>query len=178
MIVGQIMRDIPTGFSHHSEKQDVRIVDKITEIVYQDNKVFLKDEIQKLGYQIGTLGGGNHFIELQEDSEGKLGIMLHSGSRHFGYVVAKHFNKIAQELNKKWYTSVPEKYQLSFLPIDYEIGQEYIRYMKLAMQFAKENRKVMLERIKVNSSSEYYGLSWRHHNTTIIPVKFYIYTLY
>jgi hypothetical protein len=38
--------------------------------------------------------------------------------------------------------------------------------------------KVMLERIKVNSSSEYYGLSWRHHNTTIIPVKFYIYTLY
>ena len=55
---------------------------------------------------IGTLGGGNHFIELQEDENGMCCIMLHSGSRHFGNMIGQYFNKIAANLNAKWHYSV------------------------------------------------------------------------
>lgn len=154
LIVGQIMRDIPTGFNKHKKKQENPIIDKIRAIAYQREEQFIIDELDNLNYQIGTLGGGNHFIELQEDENGMLGIMLHSGSRHFGYIIAKHFNKIADELNQKWFSKVPTNYRLSFLPTDTEEGQAYIENMTLALQFAKENRRVMMNLVK-NSVKKY-----------------------
>jgi tRNA-splicing ligase RtcB len=145
MIVGQIMRDVPVGFTKHKNNQENKRVCLIMNDVLDD---FMIEEIKNMQYQIGTLGGGNHFIELQEDEDGMLGIMLHSGSRHFGYTVAKYFNELAKELNKKWYSSVPENYELAFLPLKSEEGKGYIKYMQLAMEYAEENRKVMMEIIK------------------------------
>jgi tRNA-splicing ligase RtcB len=148
-LVGQIMRNIPTGFDHHKEKQECKTIDEVKNCYWGDfGHHVLSDELPKGYYQIGTLGGGNHFIELQEDENEKLCIMIHSGSRNFGYRIAKYFNDIAKELNQKWFSEVKKEVDLAFLPIDIKEGQEYIKWMKLALEFAQENRQKMLDAIK------------------------------
>src|SRR5690606_31030917 len=84
---------------------------------------FLYNEIDRAYYQTGTLGGGNHFIELQKDEDGKLGIMVHSGSRNLGYQICRYFNKVAQELQEKWPFKIPSEWQLSYLPVSSVEGQ-------------------------------------------------------
>lgn len=96
-------------------------------------------------YQVGTLGGGNHFVELQVDEEGYLCIMIHSGSRHLGKEICDYFHKKANELNRKYYSQVPEEWHLAFLPTDSKEGKQYINWMNLAMDYAFENRKAMMD---------------------------------
>jgi tRNA-splicing ligase RtcB len=77
--------------------------------------------------------------------------MLHSGSRNFGLKIAKHYNKIAQQLCAKWYSAIPTfkgDDGLAFLPIDTTEGKEYIDSMNYALLFARENRLHMINRIK------------------------------
>ena len=65
----------------------------------------LKNQYEACLKQIGTLGGGNHFIEIQKDTEtSDVWVMIHSGSRNIGLKVANHYNKIAQYWNEKWYS--------------------------------------------------------------------------
>lgn len=92
--------------------------------------------------QLGTLGSGNHFLEIQQDGTGRIWVMLHSGSRGFGYKIAKHYNDLAKELNERWYFKGDNS--LAFLPIDTYEGQEYIEAMTYAVLFAKENRQRMM----------------------------------
>ena len=99
-------------------------------------------------YQVGTLGGGNHFIEIQEDEDGLAGLMVHSGSRNFGYKICNYFNKVAKELNARWKSAVPASYDLAYLPVDSEEGQQYISWMQLAQDFAKENRSQIMEQVQ------------------------------
>lgn len=148
IIVGMIMRNIPTGFDKYNNPQVSSVLDDF-EIKYRNLlKDFIYDELDNARYQIGTLGGGNHFIELQEDGEGKLGIMLHSGSRHLGYAIARKFNDLARVLNKKWNQEETVKYDLAFLPVDTEEGRAYSYYMNLALDYARENRYLIMERVK------------------------------
>lgn len=170
-LIGQIMRDIPTGFSHHAKKKRCKTLDQSEFAKAIKNRTLSEGlpEIEEGYYQIGTLGGGNHFIELQEDEEGKLCIMIHSGSRNFGYKVARYYNKKAKELNEKWSSTVPREYDLAFLPIDSEIAREYISWMRLALEFARENREVMLNVVKkqlleVIPSIEFKNEENAHHN--------------
>jgi len=146
-ITGQIMRDVPTGFEHHKEPQQCNTSVGLL-YTFQTHETIFEKDIANLQYQVGTLGGGNHFIELQEDKEGMLSIMIHSGSRNFGFKIANHFNKIAKELNKKWYSQVLPEWDLAFLPVESKEGEEYIFWMNTALDFAKENRQLMMERVK------------------------------
>ena len=91
------------------------------EEMYRENPA-LFPLIEDAYYQVGTLGGGNHFIELQEDQNGYLGIMIHSGSRHMGKEICDVFHNKARELNARWYSQVPDEYRLAFLPVDTEEG--------------------------------------------------------
>jgi len=147
-LIGQIMRNIPTGFSHHNKPQECKTLDgndfacTIRDIHFDE-----LPNIEEGYYQIGTLGGGNHFIELQEDEGGMVCIMLHSGSRNFGYKVCKFYNNKAKELNKRWLSTVPKEYDLAFLPLSEETGQAYLAWMNLALEFAQENRQVMLRKV-------------------------------
>ncbi len=148
-MVGDIMRNVPLGFNHHKKKQDSLIMDRAFENLpaYESNPK-LRDELEDGYYQIGTLGGGNHFIELQEDDEGCLGIMIHSGSRHFGAQICNYYHDKARELNAKWFSTVPDEWRLAFLPVDTEEGKQYIEWMKLALDFAYENRSKMIAAVK------------------------------
>jgi len=74
--------------------------------------------------------------------------MIHSGSRNLGYKVADYYNKLAIELNEKWHTKVPKKWQLAFLPLDTKEGQMYLAEMNYCVDFAFANRKLMMDRVK------------------------------
>jgi tRNA-splicing ligase RtcB len=95
--------------------------------------------------QMGTLGGGNHFIELQKGDDGHIWIMLHSGSRGIGKMTCDYYNDLAEKLNKQWYSY--EAKELAFLPMETAQGMEYIQAMRIGMRFAEENRLHMLEKI-------------------------------
>ena len=148
-VIGDILRNVPVGFNHHKKKQESVCLDKAMQELerYEMNTELLK-EIEDGYYQIGTLGGGNHFIEIQEDDDGFIGIMLHSGSRHFGSEICNLFNRKAKALNEKWHSSIPLEYRLAFLPMDTEEGRQYLNWMNLALDFAYENRSKMLVVVK------------------------------
>ncbi|PSH04356.1 MAG: RtcB family protein [Acidobacteria bacterium] len=141
-IMGEIRKLVPVGFDHHKEKQDESLMPKVEgryEIVDREYQAALK--------QIGTLGGGNHFIEIQKGSDGHIWIMVHSGSRNFGLKIAEHYNKEAVELNNRIFSIVPKKWDLAHLPTDSKEGQMYIREMQYCVNFAYANRKLMTDRI-------------------------------
>ncbi len=153
-IMGEIRKEIPVGFNHHKEKQDESLM-PLPHKEVQDGKYntwhhelkIIDREYDSALTQIGTLGGGNHFIEIQKGSDNHIWIMIHSGSRNIGLKVADYYNKLAISLNEKWHSAVPKEWGLAFLPVDSEEGQAYIREMNYCVDFALANRKLMMERI-------------------------------
>ncbi len=139
---GGIRSYIPLGINHQNEKQDESLMPKLPmgKVCERQYESALK--------QIGTLGGGNHFIEIQKGSDGHIWIMIHSGSRNFGLQVANFYNEIAVELNEEWHSTVPKKWELAFLPLELGEGQEYLKEMNYCVEFALANRKLMMERCK------------------------------
>lgn len=153
-IMGKIRKAVPVGFNKHQEKQDDNFMPKFINSKWYSEENLKEQmpicgiEYQNARTQIGTLGGGNHFIEIQKGSDGHIWIMIHSGSRNFGLKIAEHYNKLAIELNEKWHSSVPKEWELAFLPLESEEGKSYIREMNYAVEFALANRKLMIDRIK------------------------------
>jgi tRNA-splicing ligase RtcB len=144
-IVGDLLRSIPVNFRHHQKRQACKTLDRAQEEMEKyDANPELVEQIEAGYYQVGTLGGGNHFIELQEDDQGMLGIMVHSGSRNFGKQICDAFHMTARQLNAESLSAVPDEWRLAYLPLDSAAGQQYIRWMNLALDFAKENRAHML----------------------------------
>jgi len=142
-IMGEIRKVIPVGFKKHDKAQNIRLMPLLPDegnIVWANKENALKS--------LGTLGSGNHFIEIQKGSDGHIWIMIHSGSRNLGKQVADYYNKIAKDLNAKWHVSVPKEHDLAFLPVDSDEGQNYIKEMNYCVEFALANRKLMMERIK------------------------------
>ena len=96
------------------------------------------------GRNLGTLGGGNHFIEIQAGDDDRLWLMIHSGSRHLGNVIARYYHQVALDLNRRWHADLPST-DLAFLPTDSAEGAAYIEDMKLALRYARENRRRIME---------------------------------
>jgi len=74
--------------------------------------------------------------------------MIHSGSRNLGYKVATYYNKLAISLNQRWFSLVPDKHQLAFLPLDTKEGQDYVTDMQTCVRFAEANRSLMMKRVE------------------------------
>ena len=148
-IVGDILRNIPVGFAHHKTSMPCYTLDRaMEELPLYEMDSELLGQLEAGYFQVGTLGGGNHFIELQEDEEGFLSVMLHSGSRHFGKSVCDYFHQKAREQNCRWYSQVPDEYRLAFLPVDTPEGRQYLNWMNLSMDFARENREKLMLAVK------------------------------
>ena len=88
--------------------------------------------------QVGTLGGGNHFIELQTDGH-SLWLMLHTGSRAFGKFICDHYHAAALSWCARNGTPLPDK-ELAFLLLGTDEGDGYVRDMSIAMAYAEESR--------------------------------------
>lgn len=137
-----IRERIPTGQKHHKNPE----ADELMPKNFTNCKI-ITEQYQSARHQLGTLGSGNHFIEIQKGDDGHIWIMIHSGSRNLGYQVARHYNAVAKDLNKKWHTSVPSEADLAFLPINSNEGQAYFTEMKYCIDFAFRNRKLMMDRV-------------------------------
>lgn len=143
-IVDLIKQKVPVGFNHQKELQDSNLMP----LIDFNLMPIVKNEYNAALKQIGTLGGGNHFIEIQKDTEGYIWIMVHSGSRNLGKKVADHYNKIAVSLNELYFSQVEKSKELAFLPIETNEAKMYFAEMKYCVEFAFNNRKLMIENIK------------------------------
>ena len=144
-IMKGIRARIPLGMEHHKEAQDAKYLPQGHDI---DKMEIVKRRQISILHEVGTLGGGNHFIELQKDEEGNLWIMIHSGSRNLGKQVGDYYNKIAVSLNEKWHSVVSPEIRLPFLPHGTREFGAYWNEMKYCIDFALCNRRLMMERIQ------------------------------
>ena len=113
---------------------------------------------------LGTLGGGNHFIELQKTTPldgthdgahgvrplpdgSRIWLMIHSGSRNLGKRIEEHYHKIANRLCTRFRVPLADP-NLAFLPIEEQDGHNYFTDMLFALRYAKENRRRMMEAMK------------------------------
>lgn len=155
-IMGAIRKAIPVGFKHHDKMQDINLMPE------DDYGPVIDEQFMSARRQLGTLGGGNHFIEIQKGTDDHVWIMIHSGSRNLGNRVAKHWNNVAKEMGKKWHTPVPPSWQLDYLPCTTDEGRGYIRDMHYCVQFALANRKLMMERVKECIRMHMPGMMFDH----------------
>ncbi|MGK5682995.1 RtcB family protein [Actinoplanes sp. URMC 104] len=121
--------------------------------------------------QLGTLGSGNHFIEVTADEKGQVWLFLHSGSRGVGNKIASYHIRVAQEAAKRWYLDLPDP-DLAYLAEGTDEFWTYIRQLRWAQDFALANRDEMMDRV-VDCFAQYVGGEVRelervqcHHNYT------------
>jgi tRNA-splicing ligase RtcB len=94
--------------------------------------------------QLGTLGSGNHFIELCLDENQQVWIMLHSGSRGIGNTIGRHYIEKAKREMERWHISLPDP-DLAYLPAGTDIFDRYVQAVGWAQDYALENRRVMMK---------------------------------
>ena len=169
-IVDKIYERIPLGFEHHKEAQENPI---FLDLPRWNKTEVCKREFFSAQKQIGTLGGGNHFIEIQFGDDGHIWFMIHSGSRNLGKQVAEFYNNKAVKLCQMYKQDAVAAQDLAFLPIgSYEAGM-YINEMKLCLDFAFENRKAIAAAIKKIFTEEFAQITFEreiniHHNYAAI----------
>ena len=95
---------------------------------------------------LGTLGTGNHFIELCLDEEGRVWVMLHSGSRGVGNRFGSYFIERAKHEMRRWFVNLPDA-ELAYFPEGTEGFIDYIRAVSWAQKYALANREVMMEAV-------------------------------
>ncbi|MDR3243474.1 MAG: RtcB family protein [Elusimicrobiota bacterium] len=146
-IVAQIKESIPVGFEHRKNAVEILSLDEWKEKTKTQMKV-VSAQYYAAAFQAGTLGGGNHFIEIQKGSDGYLWFMIHSGSRNLGKQVADYYNEQAKRLNALFYSSVPKETDLAFIPVTTNEFKEYLAEMNFCVEFALLNRTTMANIIK------------------------------
>lgn len=95
---------------------------------------------------LGTLGTGNHFIEICLDESDDVWIMLHSGSRGIGNRIGSYFIDVAKEDMKRWYINLPDQ-DLAYLPEGTQHFNEYVEAVSWAQNFARTNRQLMMDAV-------------------------------
>ena len=90
---------------------------------------------------IGTLGGGNHFIEVDQDDNGDLYIVIHSGSRHLGLEICEFYQKAAAKALEAKGIHIPR----ALAYVEGELLEQYLHDMRIAQNFADLNRKAMMD---------------------------------
>ncbi len=133
-IFSEIRNRIPVGFNHH---KNLDWMDEDLKNYFKNAPIeipIIKKEIEAAKYQMNTLGGGNHFIEFQQDRAGYIWFTVHTGSRNIGYKIAEHYHNLALENGISTLKALP------YFEIDGELGQEYLKAMRFAQDFAYENR--------------------------------------
>ena len=148
-----IERAIPVGFSRHEERVVSASVARGLEVrldpLLERNPglgKMLKDFYLTWNRQLGTLGGGNHFIEICLDESDQVWVMLHSGSRGVGNAIGRYFIARARKDMEAHLGNLPDK-DLAYLKEGSASFDDYVEAVEWAQDYAAMNRKVMMERI-------------------------------
>ena len=134
--------------------------------------------------QLGSLGGGNHFIELSEDETGTVWAVLHSGSRGVGNRIAGHYIRVAQKLCEEKRITLVDRDLAYLTPGDGTSSfEDYLNDLHWAQEFARHNRDEMMDRVLSELSYRFFGEDGHqaeleverincHHNFTQIERHF------
>ncbi|MEE1620359.1 RtcB family protein [Zafaria sp. Z1313] len=144
----QIERAVPLSAGHYNKKVVATAAPRISE---------LADAAAEAGFdpasyagnwelQLGSLGSGNHFIEVCADEEGAVWLFLHSGSRGIGNRIAQHHIKVAQGVARRYWIQLPDP-DLAYLVEGTDEFDAYIRELRWAQRFALLNREEMMDRV-------------------------------
>lgn len=98
-------------------------------------------------YHVGTLGSGNHFIEICLDEEDRVWIMIHSGSRGIGNAIGTYFTELAKKEMERWYINLPDK-DLAYIPQGSVHFKDYLEAVHWAQEFAALNRHHMMTKVR------------------------------
>lgn len=115
--------------------------------------------------QLGSLGGGNHFIELCTDQDGALWVMLHSGSRNVGKSVADFHVNEAKGLMKRFFINLPDP-DLAYLAEGTPQFKAYIEDLRWCQDYAAQNRREMMHRVLEQIG---YAMTGEYPNGDLIP---------
>ena len=99
-------------------------------------------EHRRILLTIGTLGGGNHFLELDRDTEGNVWLIIHSGSRNLGLQVCRYHQNAARRSIKETFQGAGAFHGMEYMPLK-NGGEEYLKDMQIAQAYAEENRQTM-----------------------------------
>ena len=143
-VLDGLKRAVPVGEGHaHRSPQAWEGFDRFDEApAWRDTRTW-----DLAARNLGTLGGGNHFLELQAGDDRRLWFMIHSGSRNLGLRIANHHHAVARDLDARRRIDLPDR-DLAFLPADSEEGRAYVRDMEFALAYACENRRRMRVRFE------------------------------
>lgn len=114
------------------------------EIIAKHPRVEAQNDINHLG----TLGTGNHFIEICLDEQDRVWIMLHSGSRGVGNRIGSYFIDVAKRKMEEWFIELPNR-DLAYLPVSTPEFEDYWKALSWAQRYAKKNRDIMMHHILV-----------------------------
>ena len=178
----QIERDVPLGPGQQNNRPitptAMKMIEDLIELRDSDPKFPIHEVVpylegssvsegarivdKKWQYQLGTLGGGNHFIEVTLDEEGYVWGFVHSGSRGIGHKIANHYIKKAQKLCEEWFIDLPDP-NLAYIPRDHHINAQYMACVRWLQKYAEFNRQEMMNRVL-------YAIS-RHTGKDVVGVE-------
>jgi len=161
-LMSEITRRISFGMGvPATEKVDHPVLDQIRNAEFRPQRKL----VQTAENQLGTVGSGNHYVNLMEDEEGKVWVGVHFGSRGFGHKTASGFLALAQGLAFNARASEGEMDSPPVLfEIDSELGQSYIAAMQLAGDYAYAGRDVVVEKVLEILGAESTHEVHNHHN--------------
>jgi len=146
----QISHDIPVGRAQHRDErvlaEAVQPFEAGLKALTARHPQLLKafGKVSKWTHQMGTLGGGNHFIEVCLDEADRVWVMLHSGSRGIGNAMADYFIQLARKDMERWMIQLPDR-DLAYFPEGSEHFGDYVEALQWAQDYARQNRQCMLD---------------------------------
>ena len=151
-VFDQISRDVPVGKAQHADDRALagaaRPFEAGLKAMTQKHPQLLKTfgKFSKWVNQLGTLGGGNHFIEVCLDESGQVWVMLHSGSRGIGNALASYFIELARQDIERRQIHLPDR-DLAYFAEGSEHFADYVAAVHWAQEYAYANRECMLQQV-------------------------------
>ena len=148
-----IRENVPSGFAIHRAAHHMA-----EEFSLEELHCFRYINRQKAERSLGTLGGGNHFIELDRGRDGSLYLVVHTGSRHLGEEVAEYYTNLASCALKEQGRNIP--YYMSYLEGDNK--EAYLEDVRMIQSYADLNRQVIVREILK-------GMKWKAEEQFSVP---------
>ena len=148
-----IRENVPSGFTIRKEPHHMA-----EEFSYEGLHCIHHINRDKADRSLGTLGGGNHFIELDKGDDGSLYLVVHTGSRHLGEEVAEYYTKLANSCLKEQGREVP--YYMSYLEGDNKTT--YLEDVEIIQRYAEWNRQIIVKEILK-------GMKWKVQEQFSVP---------
>jgi tRNA-splicing ligase RtcB len=149
-VFNQISRDVPVGFGQHDDRglrdhAAKRFKKKLSLIMQKHPGIGKRvGKNSHWAYQLGSLGGGNHFIEVCLDEAGRVWVMLHSGSRGIGNAIGSYFIELAKKDAERNSVSLPDR-DLAYFQEGAAHFTDYVEAVGWAQDYARANREEMMD---------------------------------